>query len=316
MTPKDPIKDDEEDAVTIASSKSSATSNTTNSTPTTRRKRGGGVRGGAGKGRDGSTTATRTSSSSSSSIKTHNVQIGPDLNISRTPFDKKEYRQILLENGLRVVLISDVVAMTQIHNEGGMYSDDDSDDEDEDEDEDAEGEDEAAGNPEKKNKSSPHFVCETTMAHDNHHHHHDRHHGDDTSTSSSDDDNERGSDDGSDDGSRSTSDSDDDDDEHSHGGDHHHGGGLRQAAAAMVVGVGTMYDPIECQGLAHFVERKSCAHAPAMISEISNIVVGALAFELDLLFMGSSKFPKENAYDSYLSKHGGSDNAYTELEYT
>ena len=58
----------------------------------------------------------------------------------------------------------------------------------------------------------------------------------------------------------------------------------------MVVGVGTMYDPVECQGLAHFMEH--------------------------LLFMGSEKYPEENAYDSYLSKHGGSDNAFTELEYT
>ncbi|KAK8921222.1 Zinc-metallopeptidase, peroxisomal [Platanthera zijinensis] len=35
-----------------------------------------------------------------------------------------------------------------------------------------------------------------------------------------------------------------------------------------------------------------------------------------MLFMGSSEFPDENEYDSYLSKHGGSSNAYTETEYT
>ncbi len=51
-----------------------------------------------------------------------------------------------------------------------------------------------------------------------------------------------------------------------------------------------MYDPPDCQGLAHFLEH--------------------------LLFMGSAKYPTENAFDSFLSKHGGSDNAYTELEYT
>ena len=32
--------------------------------------------------------------------------------------------------------------------------------------------------------------------------------------------------------------------------------------------------------------------------------------------MGTAKFPTENAYDSFLSSNGGSDNAYTELEYT
>ena len=35
-----------------------------------------------------------------------------------------------------------------------------------------------------------------------------------------------------------------------------------------------------------------------------------------MLFMGTGKFPTENAYDSFLSSNGGSDNAYTELEHT
>ena len=66
--------------------------------------------------------------------------------------------------------------------------------------------------------------------------------------------------------------------------------GLREAAAAMVVGVGSMYDPPEAQGMAHFLEH--------------------------MLFMGTKKYPTENAFDAFLSKQGGSDNAYTELEYT
>lgn len=32
-----------------------------------------------------------------------------------------------------------------------------------------------------------------------------------------------------------------------------------------------------------------------------------------MLFMGSGKYPDENEYDAYLSKHGGSSNAFTEL---
>ncbi|CAJ1960573.1 unnamed protein product [Sphenostylis stenocarpa] len=84
------------------------------------------------------------------------------------------------------------------------------------------------------------------------------------------------------------------------------------AAAAMCVGMGSFSDPNQAQGLAHFLEH--------------------------MLFMGSDEFPDENElckqsgilslnatltqgglsskYDSYLSKHGGSSNAYTETEYT
>ncbi|XP_004294732.1 PREDICTED: nardilysin isoform X1 [Fragaria vesca subsp. vesca] len=64
----------------------------------------------------------------------------------------------------------------------------------------------------------------------------------------------------------------------------------KKAAAAMCVGIGSFSDPPEAQGLAHFLEH--------------------------MLFMGSKEFPDENEYDSYLSKHGGSSNAYTEAEHT
>ncbi|XP_020576431.1 nardilysin-like [Phalaenopsis equestris] len=64
----------------------------------------------------------------------------------------------------------------------------------------------------------------------------------------------------------------------------------KKAAAAMCVGIGSFSDPDKAQGLAHFLEH--------------------------MLFMGSCEFPDENEYDSYLSKHGGSSNAYTETEYT
>lgn len=165
------------------------------------------------------------------------VEEGPDLNPSKSPFDKKEYRQILLPNGLRVVLISDTVAMTQSYNSGGIFMDDD--------DEDGDDEDDDASGGEKRRDDGE------------------------------DEDEEKDGDD----------DEEDEDDE-SEGRDR----GMRNAAAAMVVGVGSMSDPPECQGLAHFLEH--------------------------LLFMGSTKYPEENAYDSYMSKHGGSDNAYTELEYT
>jgi nardilysin len=185
------------------------------------------------------TTSTCTSTSAIASA-THNnnndnnVIVGPDLNDTKSPFDKKLYRQILLPNGLRAVLVCDTVAMAQAHNEGGLHHGDDDDDDDDD--------DEYSNDNEEE---------------------------DDKDTESSDD--------------------SEADNEH-HGGHHSEHGGLREAAAAMVVGVGSMYDPPECQGMAHFLEH--------------------------LLFMGSKKYPLENAYDSFMSKHGGSDNAFTELEHT
>jgi nardilysin len=199
-----------------------------------------------------------------------NVMIleGPDLNASRSPLDRKEYRQIMLPNGLRVVLVSDVVAMTQGYNVNGsgnnaydLHGDvgeeeDDDDDDDEDEEDGGGG----GGTPHRRDRKKTNK--------------------------------DRDVEDGEKDGDADHSDDDDDDgsDSDEEEEDAEEAGGLRNAAAAMVVGVGAMYDPPECQGMAHFLEH--------------------------LLFMGSKKYPEENAYDSFMSKHGGDDNAYTEMEHT
>lgn len=63
-----------------------------------------------------------------------------------------------------------------------------------------------------------------------------------------------------------------------------------KSSACMDVMIGSLCDPIEAQGLAHFLEH--------------------------MLFMGTSKYPIENEYSSYLSSHGGSSNAYTSQENT
>ncbi|KAJ3108951.1 Insulinase (Peptidase M16) [Phlyctochytrium planicorne] len=63
-----------------------------------------------------------------------------------------------------------------------------------------------------------------------------------------------------------------------------------KSAAAMDVHVGHLCDPEDAAGLAHF-----CEH---------------------LLFMGNEKYPSENEYAEYLSKHGGSSNAFTGAENT
>ncbi|CAE8667605.1 unnamed protein product, partial [Polarella glacialis] len=58
-----------------------------------------------------------------------------------------------------------------------------------------------------------------------------------------------------------------------------------RAAAALSVKVGSIFDPKEIPGLAHF-----CEH---------------------MLFLGTEKYPNEGDYNEYLAKNGGSSNAYT-----
>jgi nardilysin len=140
---------------------------------------------------------------------------GPDLNPTRGHLDKKLYRQILLPNGLRCLLVEDVLAA---HNSSPLDYEEEEDDD----------------------------VSEDRVQ-------------------------------------EKAGDSDEEDSWEDEPG-------LRNAAACMVVGAGSIYDPKECQGLAHFLEH--------------------------LLFMGSEKYPEENDYDAFVSKRGGSDNAWTEWEYT
>jgi len=64
----------------------------------------------------------------------------------------------------------------------------------------------------------------------------------------------------------------------------------KRAAAALSVGVGHFCDPKELPGLSHYLEH--------------------------MLFMGSDKYPDENDYDAYLTRHNGSSNAFTEEEST
>jgi len=63
-----------------------------------------------------------------------------------------------------------------------------------------------------------------------------------------------------------------------------------KSAAAIVLRAGAALDPPDHPGMAHFTEH--------------------------MLFLGSEKFPKENSYKEYLSKHGGSSNGATGMEYT
>ena len=66
--------------------------------------------------------------------------------------------------------------------------------------------------------------------------------------------------------------------------------GLKKSAAGLSIGMGCFSDPMELQGLAHFLEH--------------------------MVFMGSKKYPSENEFDKFVSDHGGFDNAHTDCENT
>ena len=62
------------------------------------------------------------------------------------------------------------------------------------------------------------------------------------------------------------------------------------AYASIAVNAGSFNDPKDRQGLAHFLEH--------------------------MIFMGSEKYPDEDAYSEHISQNGGYCNAYTEFEWT
>ncbi|ODN05282.1 Insulin-degrading enzyme [Orchesella cincta] len=63
-----------------------------------------------------------------------------------------------------------------------------------------------------------------------------------------------------------------------------------KSAASLSVAVGSMNDPVELPGLAHFLEH--------------------------MLFLGTKKYPEENDYSKFLAENGGSSNAYTARDHT
>ncbi|MDG1731694.1 MAG: insulinase family protein [Thalassotalea sp.] len=66
--------------------------------------------------------------------------------------------------------------------------------------------------------------------------------------------------------------------------------GSNRAAASLVVNAGHFDDPVDRQGLAHFLEH--------------------------MLFLGTEKYPESGEYQQYLSQHSGANNAWTGTEHT
>jgi protease-3 len=65
---------------------------------------------------------------------------------------------------------------------------------------------------------------------------------------------------------------------------------VEKSAAALSVGVGLLFDPMDYQGMAHYLEH--------------------------MLFLGTSKYPTPDEYMEFMSQNGGSNNAYTWLDVT
>ena len=64
----------------------------------------------------------------------------------------------------------------------------------------------------------------------------------------------------------------------------------QKSAAALAVNVGHFSDPIDRQGLAHFLEH--------------------------MLFLGTEKYPNGSEFQAFISQYGGSNNAWTATEHT
>nr|WP_269135162.1 insulinase family protein [Vibrio cincinnatiensis] len=69
-----------------------------------------------------------------------------------------------------------------------------------------------------------------------------------------------------------------------------HDSSAQKSAAALAVKVGHFDDPIERQGLAHYLEH--------------------------MLFLGTKKYPKSGDFQQFISQHGGSNNAWTGTEHS
>ncbi|KYN88123.1 peptidase M16 [Vibrio cidicii] len=69
-----------------------------------------------------------------------------------------------------------------------------------------------------------------------------------------------------------------------------HSEDAQKSAAALAVNVGHFDDPLEREGLAHYLEH--------------------------MLFLGTQKYPKVGEFQNYITQHGGSNNAWTGTEHT
>ncbi len=63
-----------------------------------------------------------------------------------------------------------------------------------------------------------------------------------------------------------------------------------KSAASLAVNTGHFDDPVDRQGMAHFLEH--------------------------MLFLGTRTYPKPGEYQQFMSRHGGSNNAWTGTEFT
>lgn len=100
----------------------------------------------------------------------------------------------------------------------------------------------------------------------------------------------------------------------------------------MAVGVGASSDPLDYPGLAHFTEHMlflgtqtythihvhahTCTYMYTHVECQFHTDIDAVCFVSHDCNTGTEKYPVENHYKQFLSKHGGSSNASTSMEAT
>lgn len=78
----------------------------------------------------------------------------------------------------------------------------------------------------------------------------------------------------------------------------------------------TLANNLRCLVVSDPTTDKASAALDVNIGQYSDTIPGLAHFLEHMLFMGTAKYPDENAYQAYLTQHGGNSNAFTDLEHT
>ena len=99
-----------------------------------------------------------------------------------------------------------------------------------------------------------------------------------------------------------------------------------QSACGLCINVGSFSDPIDVPGLAHLLEHSKLRYQSVFSLVFLCILLCMSVFTCEFLhmfilpfytlvvFMGSDKYPGDNALDLLTNRHGGFDNASTDYE--
>lgn len=78
----------------------------------------------------------------------------------------------------------------------------------------------------------------------------------------------------------------------------------------------TLPNNLRCLVISDPTADKASAALDVNVGQYCDTIPGIAHFLEHMLFMGTTKYPSENEYQAYLTSHGGSSNAFTDLENT